>query len=310
MPNPSQILKIAADYFPQSKIIATGSSTLSATKKFKDSLTGRYLLINLPPMLIDEGVLFQDQDITHRLLFGGLPYFFQQHGLEDVDFKGWLDSYWAKDIQELFRVEKRPSFLRFCELILAQSSSIFEATRFTDECEVSRGTISNYLSVLSTTYFVYIIRPFSKHPATEIKSAPKVYGFDTGFICYARGWYNLRESDYGPLWEHIVLNELIGCLQKRISIHYWRDKKGHEIDFIILKNRHQKPIVVECKWTYRTFDPSNIKIFRRKYPEGKNYIVCANIDRPYQRDYDDIQVQFVTLETLINELAQSDGRFN
>jgi len=39
--NPSEILKIAADYYPDIKIIATGSSTLGSSKKFRDTLTGR-----------------------------------------------------------------------------------------------------------------------------------------------------------------------------------------------------------------------------------------------------------------------------
>jgi predicted AAA+ superfamily ATPase len=39
--NPSEILKIAADHYPDIKIIATGSSTLGASTKFRDTLTGR-----------------------------------------------------------------------------------------------------------------------------------------------------------------------------------------------------------------------------------------------------------------------------
>ena len=35
--NPSELLKIAADHYKDIKVIATGSSTLSASKKFKDS---------------------------------------------------------------------------------------------------------------------------------------------------------------------------------------------------------------------------------------------------------------------------------
>jgi predicted AAA+ superfamily ATPase len=41
LPDPSRVLKIAADAFPELKVSATGSSTLAATSKFKDSLTGR-----------------------------------------------------------------------------------------------------------------------------------------------------------------------------------------------------------------------------------------------------------------------------
>jgi len=39
--NPSEILKIAADHFPSIKVIATGSSTLQASTRFRDTLAGR-----------------------------------------------------------------------------------------------------------------------------------------------------------------------------------------------------------------------------------------------------------------------------
>src|SRR3989338_2005100 len=140
-----------------------------------------------------------------------------------------MDAYWAKDIQELFRLEKKYSFQKFIELIMAQSGSIFEATRFTTPCEVSRTTITNYLKVLEATFVAHVIHPFSFHRPTEIISAPKIYGFDTGFVCYYRGWHQLREEDLGILWEHYVLNEIQARLHTR-RIHYWRDKRGHEMD--------------------------------------------------------------------------------
>ena len=39
--DPSRLLKIAADAYPNLKVLATGSSTLAATRKFRDSPTGR-----------------------------------------------------------------------------------------------------------------------------------------------------------------------------------------------------------------------------------------------------------------------------
>ena len=52
--DPSEVLKIGADEFPHLKILATGSSTLEVTKKFRDSLTGRKIQIYLPPVLWNE----------------------------------------------------------------------------------------------------------------------------------------------------------------------------------------------------------------------------------------------------------------
>ena len=73
--NPSELLKIAADHYPEVKIIATGSSTLRVNPKFKDTLTGRKREIWLTPMLLQEMPLFGNYDIRHRFLFGGSPLF-------------------------------------------------------------------------------------------------------------------------------------------------------------------------------------------------------------------------------------------
>jgi len=39
--NPSELLKIVADYYPDIQVLAIGSSTLGASTKFRDTLAGR-----------------------------------------------------------------------------------------------------------------------------------------------------------------------------------------------------------------------------------------------------------------------------
>lgn len=300
--NPSELLKIAADHYPHTKIIATGSSTLSASKKFKDTLTGRKIELWLTPMLLDESSYFGNSDLQHRFLQGGLPPFFLSETLPSRDYQEWLDAYWARDIQELFRLEKRYSFLKFTEMILAQSGSIFDATRFSTPCEVSRTTIMNYLAVLEATFVAHIIRPFSQHRPTEIISAPKVYGFDTGFVCYSKGWTQLRKEDMGLLWEHCVLNEIQGYLQTK-KVHYWRDKQGHEIDFIwITRENANQPTAIECKWSINEFNPKNMQTFRKHYPTGKNFVVSPEIKESFEKSYQDIHIKFVNSKSLVEWL--------
>jgi predicted AAA+ superfamily ATPase len=241
------------------------------------------------------------QDLHHRFLHGGLPPFFLADELLEQDFQEWMDAYWAKDIQELFRLERRYSFQRFAELLMAQSSGIFEATKLARPCEVSRTTISNYLRVLEATFVVHVIRPFSSHRPTEIVSAPKVYGFDTGFVCYHRGWSELRSEDMDLLWEHLVLNELMAQLQSR-EIRYWRDKRSHEVDFVLVRRR-TTPLAIECQWKAENFDSRALLAFRRQYPEGKNFVVAHDVDRTFRRNYNGIDVRFVSLGELIAEIG-------
>lgn len=298
--NASEVLKIAADYFPNIKVIATGSSSLGASKKFKDTLTDRKVNLWLTPMILEDLSDFKEQKIEHRLLYGGLPPFFMSKGVPEKSFGWWIDDYWAKDIQELFRLMNKSSFQKFAELLFMQSGGIFEATRFTKPCEVSRTAINNYLKALEETYVVHIIKPYSSYKPTEIISAPKVFAFDTGFVCYYREWDKLRREDLGYLWEHFVLNEIQGKLQTR-KINYWRDKRGHEVDFT-LKKRGKPIIAIECKWSVDNFNSSGIEAFRRQYPKGKNYAVINNIDRTFTRRLGEIEIKFVNLETLIKEI--------
>ncbi len=303
--NPAELLKIAADHYPEIKILATGSSTLGASSKFKDTLTGRKKEIWLTPALDEDLADFKIKDLKHRLLRGGLPPFLLSKEFPEADFQEWMDAYWAKDIQELFRLERKYSFQKFMELLMTQSGGIFEATRFTAPCEVSRTTITNYLKILEATFVAHIIHPFSSHRPTEIVSAPKVYGFDTGFVCYYRGWNELREEDLGVLWEHYVLNEIQAKLHTR-QIHYWRDKRGHEIDFIIpIRGKTPTPIAIECKWKATQLDHRNLEAFLYQYPEAKVFIVSQGIDRTFSRKYGETVVTFTDLPSLIDYLNEN-----
>lgn len=299
--NPSELLKIAADHFSDVRILATGSSALQASTKFRDTLTGRKAEIWLTPMMTSDLEDFGDHDLMRRLSRGGLPPFFLAEDLPERDFQEWVDSYWAKDIQELFRLERRASFARFVELVLVRSGGMFEATKFAAPCEVSRTTITKYLSVLEATKVAHVVRPYSTHRSTEIVSTPKVYAFDTGFVAYHRGWSDLRSEDLGGLWEHYVLNELHARAHE-LDVRYWRSTRHHEVDFV-LAPRGRPPLAIECKWSADgTGDLAGIKAFRRAYPEGENLIVASDVDRTFTRKVGELQMNYVGLQGLIQRL--------
>lgn len=102
------------------------------------------------------------------------------------------------------------------------------------------------------------------------------------------------------MWEHFVLNEIQAQTQTR-HIFYWRDKRGHEIDFI-WKKPGSNPIAIECKWKSDNFNPLNIKAFRRQYPEGENIVVSQDIDKPFKKTFPPLSVNFMDLHTLINKI--------
>ena len=300
LPDPSELLKIAADHFPDVRIIATGSSTLQATSKFRDSLSGRKEEVWLTPMIeADRGSA--GGSLVNRLDRGGLPPLFLDFSERYV--QEWMDAYWARDVQELFRLERRSSFVRFVELVLARSGGIFEATAFAGPAEVSRTTVANYLAVLETTKVAHVVRPFSSRRSTEIVRAPKVYGFDTGFVRTFRGWGELRDDDLGQLWEHYVLNEL-HARAGVADVRHWRSTKHQEVDFVLVR-RGYPPLAIECKWRADgREDLSGLRAFRRAYPEGDSLVVASDIEHPFERELlSGVRVRYTSLGDALGGLA-------
>ena len=303
--NPAEILKIAADHFPGTRIVATGSSTLGASARFRDTLAGRKEEVWLTPMVWSDLDAFGNANLRHRLSRGGLPPFFLAAARSEHEFQEWLDAYWAKDILELFRLERRQSFQRLFELLLAQSGGMFEATALARPSEASRQTVMNYLAVLEATFVMHVVRPYAGGGAAEIVTAPKVYGFDTGFVCHFREWDHPRGAELGILWEHLVLNELHAQVG-RAPVHYWRSKHGNEVDFV-LANR-TAPSAVECKWTADAFDPAGLHAFRRRYPRGVNLVVASDIGQSFSKTFGSLLVRFVGLGALADTLGRRARR--
>ncbi len=296
LPDPSGLLKIGADAFPKLKILATGSSTLAATHKFRDSLAGRKRNLHLVPVRHDELPAFGIRDLRHRLFRGGLPPALLAADYDPGFYSEWLDSYYARDVQELFRVEKRGGFLKLVESVLRLSGGQMEATALAQICGLSRPTVLNYLDVLELTHVAAFVRPYSGGGKRELVRQPKVYGFDTGFVAFARGWTDLRPEDCALLWEHVVLDRLLSDPAEP-EVMYWRDKDRHEIDFVLPAGRGAVD-AIECKWSADAFDPKNLQVFRALHPAGKNLVIATNVPKPYTREVGGLTVTFTGLDEL------------
>lgn len=270
LPDPGMVLKTGADLFPQLKIIATSSSILNPGKKFKEDLSGRYCLVHLTPVLWDEFPVF-NAPLVRRLYHGGLPRTLLSDPKPVGFYREWMDSFFARDIQQLFAFRDSDKFNMLFEYLLKHSGGQFEITRAAGALGISRPTVAEHLRALETTRAVTIVRPFHGRGRKEIIKMPKIYGFDTGFVSYARGWDPLRQDDYGPLWEHVVL-EYLQAHVYRSRVQYWRLADDREVDFIVAREGDEVD-AIECSWNQDQFDPAGLKLFRTWYPKGKNYII-------------------------------------
>ena len=300
--DPSMVLKIGADLFPHLKIMATGSSTLAASRKFKDTLAGRKRLVHLTPVLWDELPAFENAPLLKRLYHGGLPQALLSTTKQPGFYREWIDSFFARDIQRLFAFRNPDKFTMFFEYLMRQSGGQLETTKTASALGISRPTVESHLSAMEITHAVTMVRPFFGGGHKEIIKMPKVYGFDTGFVGFCRGWDPLRPDDYGILWEHLVLEYLQAHLYNR-TVQYWRDANGREIDFIMVRNRNEVD-TIECKWNPAQFNPDALKIFRNFYNQGNNYLVCPVSVTGYLKRVSGMDIYLCNPEGLLRSLEK------
>jgi predicted AAA+ superfamily ATPase len=279
--DPSRLLKIAADEYPRLKVLATGSSTLAATRKFRDSLTGRKQAVHLCPILWEEcAEPFGVRDLDHRLLHGGLPEPLLAARKDPSFFGEWIDSFYARDIQELFGIRNRQGFLSLFRLLLRQSGGQLDYSKLASLCELSRPTVKAHIEALQIAHAVHLLRPFHGGGKREIVSRPKGYAFDTGFVTFEKGWDSIRNDDRGLLWEHLVLDTLRNRFADE-DIFYWQDKSHREVDFVVRRGRDLVD-VVECKINPDKLETRPIESFRKLYPQGENYLISPAVRKPYR----------------------------
>lgn len=289
--NPDIVLKIGADEFPHLKILATGSSTLSAVKKFRDSLTGRKFNLYFPPVLWNECIEdFKINEIDKRLISGGLPEFLLSDNKNHDLYSEWIDSYYARDIQELFNVRNRNGFLKLLNVLFLQSSGLMEITGLAKASGLSRPTIMSHLESLQLAHAINVVQPFFGGGKKEITKRPKVYAFDTGFVTFVNGWNEIRDIERGFLWEHLVLDMLKVYYGE---VFYWQNKDKYEIDFLV-KGIINSVHTFECKVNPAKFDPKALLKFREFYPAGNNYCFSPHIKNTYRRRFGNVEVKFIS----------------
>jgi predicted AAA+ superfamily ATPase len=298
--DPSRLLKIGADLFPKLRILATGSSTLAASKKFRDTLAGRKRAVHLFPVLWSELRTF-GAPLHRRLFHGGLPPALLADSKRPSLYREWMDSFFARDIQRLFGFRDMNRFNALLEYVMRQSGGLLGVSTTATALGITRPTVESHLKALEVTNAVTLVRPFFGGGQNELVRMARVYAFDTGFVSFVRGWDPLRSEDLGALWEHFVLEQLQAHFPDT-PVRHWRDKAGREVDFVLARRRDEVD-AIECKWEPGSFDSSALEVFRSYYPKGKNYLISPSAEPAYTKRFGRLRVRICTpSELLMNNL--------
>jgi len=249
LPESARIIKYLYDHY-KIKFFVTGSSSFYLKNLFPDSLAGRKTIYELYPLDFEEFLVFKQvvksttdnfinkarkktkvayelykKHYEEYLKYGGFPGVVvepdmkrKQKILQDI-----FTSYFEKDVKKIadFKDIRK---LRDTILLLANRvGSKIEITKIASEIGISRDTVYSYLSFLENTYFIYLLKPFSRNIDGEVKGANKVYFCDAGLL------NQLVKFPEGVIFENTVFTNL----RKYGKVNYYQKYKGPEVDFIL-----------------------------------------------------------------------------
>jgi len=255
-------------------LMVTGSARLAAFRKVGDSLAGRHFQFRLHPVDIKEAVacsgLERNECFDRLMTVGGFPEPFLK-GTRRF-YNRWkrshIDLILKEDLLTLSAVRDIQTIETLIELLRSRVGSPVSANSLARDLQKSPNTIQHWLKLLEDLYVVFRVSPFHKNIARALLKEPKYYFYDNGIVLGEEG---------------IKLENLVACaLLKEIhraqdvdgddlDLHYIRNKDGHEIDFLITRDK-QPESLIEVKWKDGSLSP-NFRKFLVEEPLGRIQVV-------------------------------------
>lgn len=240
------------------RFVLTGSHRFGLLTGISQSLAGRAAMFSLLPFSLGElAATDLAPDSLNHLLFGGLYPPVHDRRLDPGPwYANYNRTYVERDVRQLVNVRDLTTFQRFVALCAGRSGQLLNLSALASDAGVSHTTARGWLSILEAGYIVHLVKPHHANFNKRLVKTPKLYFIDTGLACRLLG---LEEADQldshplrGALFETWVAGELLKSRLNRgleSSLFFWRDRAGHEVDFILDTPAGLMPIEVKAGMT-------------------------------------------------------------
>ena len=237
----SYLQEILDDDKDKRQFILTGSNNLKVSEQISQSLAGRTRILELLPFSRNEfPAKIRFGDIDNTLFYGGYPRIHK----EQLNPTEWLSDYLAtyveKDIRNIINIENLRTFDNFLRLVAGRVGQLINYNSLANAAGITHPTARKWLSAFEASYICFILQPHFKNFNKRITKAPKIYFYDTGFLCYLLRINNIDQLKVHPLrgeiFENWVICEYLKSYTnqgKEAPLYFWRDQHGHEVDLVI-----------------------------------------------------------------------------
>lgn len=222
--------------------ILTGSNNFLLQENITQTLSGRIAYLQLLPLSLKElkaaGKL--QSGYSSHILQGGYPEVITKK-IQAADwYTGYISTYVERDVRQLKNISNLSLFGKLLRLCAGRTGQILNHTALSNDCGIDQKTVASWLSILQSSYIIYLLKPYHTNFNKRIIKSPKLYFYDTGLACSLLGITHTKQmaahSAKGPLFENMIVTEL---LKERLNkgatdnLFYWRDKTGNEVDLLL-----------------------------------------------------------------------------
>jgi hypothetical protein len=268
-------IKVLADQDPKAGYyILSGSQNFLLHEKISESLAGRVYFYKLLPLSIHElkaaNLLGQ---LPGQIFNGFYPRVYQSNlnlNPKNINFTeyytNYISTYVERDIRSIRNIEHILVFKKFMQLCALRIGATLNISDLATNCGISQDTARNWLSLLETSFILFLLPSYHNNLGKRVVKSPKLYFYDVGLAAVIMGADSktlIEKRDiYGALFENLVIVDLI----KNFAAHnisanltFFRDSNQKEIDLIIEVNGKIIPIEIKASETAQAgfFDTIN-----------------------------------------------------
>lgn len=299
MPDIFSYIQVRVDRDKRLRYVLSGSSDFLLMQGITQSLAGRVAVLRLLPLSFREiGAQIEDYT-TNQLMFRGFypAVWGDEREPKDV-YESYYETYLVRDVRQIINVQNINAFRHFVMLCAGRVGSEFNAMAISQEVGVSNQTITNWMSILETSYTAFRLQPFYRNIGKRLSKTPKIYFYDVGLAAWLLGIRN--ETDLqshplrGSLFENMVVVEMLKqCYNKseRPDLYFYRDKSQHEVDVLRVDGLQLHGYEIKSGATYLPDWQRNLTYLRGLMPEA---LASATVV------YDGAEEQMAAQNRLIN----------
>lgn len=261
------------------RFVLTGSQNFLLNAQISQSLSGRIGLTTLLPLSLAE--LNSKENFTAKIFKGGYPGL-HRFKIKPAEFyPSYIQTYIERDVRQLQNIDDFTKFRTFIKLCAGRVGQIINFSSLALDCGISHTTARKWLTLLETSYVIFLLSPFHKNFSKRLIKMPKLYFYDTGLVCNLLGIEKKEqiESHFlkGALFENLVILELLKSRYNQAlpaNLFFWRDKTGHEIDCLAEWQGKLKAIEIKSGATFNSDFIKDLKYFSALNDnKNSNYLV-------------------------------------